>query len=359
MSSLEVRPGEHIAIVGPSGAGKTSLVNLIPRFYDPTEGTVEIDGHDLRGVTIASLRRQIGLVPQEAILFAGTVAENIAYGRPGAPRAEVERPPGSRARTRSSRRCPRGYDTTLGEGGMQLSGGQRQRLALARAVLNDPAVYILDEATSALDSESEEAIQEAMARLTEHRTTFIVAHRLSTVRSADRIVVIMDGRIVEIGPPRRAGGPRRRVQPPRARPAHRSAVGRAPSPAPHAHDRRGRASSPRPGTGRRCSRGASTRIVAQDLDAAQYEVLIADDASTDETPDVIAEAAHRARCAIRTVRMPSRSGVPATRNAAIRQARGRDHRVRRRRLAGASAVSRRPPGRAHRATPRGSSAAGR
>jgi len=197
--SLEVRPGEHIAIVGPSGAGKTSLVNLIPRFYDATEGTVEIDGHDLRGVTIASLRRQIGLVPQDAILFAGSVAENIAYGRPNAPRAEIE----AAARVASAHvfisALPSGYDTVLGEGGLQLSGGQRQRLALARAVINDPPVYILDEATSALDSESEEAIQEAMARLTEDRTTFIVAHRLSTVRNADRIVVIMDGRIVEVG----------------------------------------------------------------------------------------------------------------------------------------------------------------
>ncbi len=197
--SLEVRPGEHIAVVGPSGAGKTSLVNLIPRFYDATVGTVEIDGHDLRGVTIASLRRQIGLVPQDAILFAGTVADNIAYGRPNASRAEIE----AAARVASAHTfisaLPSGYDTVLGEGGLQLSGGQRQRLALARAVINDPPVYILDEATSALDSESEEAIQEAMARLTEDRTTFIVAHRLSTVRSADRIVVIMDGRIVEVG----------------------------------------------------------------------------------------------------------------------------------------------------------------
>lgn len=197
--NLEVQPGEHVAIVGPSGAGKSSLVNLIPRFYDPTEGTVEIDGYDLRRVTIASLRRQIGLVPQETILFAGTVAENIAYGRPDATRAEVE----AAARVAGAHEfisaLPQGYDTPLGEGGWQLSGGERQRLALARAVLNDPAIYILDEATSALDSESEEAVQDAMARLTCGRTTFIVAHRLSTVRSADRIVVILDGRIAEEG----------------------------------------------------------------------------------------------------------------------------------------------------------------
>ena len=197
--SLEVQPGEHIAIVGPSGAGKSSLVNLIPRFYDPTQGYVEIDGHDLRAVEIASLRRQIGLVPQETILFAGTVADNIAYGRPKASREEIEaaaRVAGAHTFVES---LPQGYDTVLGEGGMQLSGGQRQRLALARAVLNNPAIFILDEATSALDSESEETIQEAMARLTEGRTTFIVAHRLSTVRNAHRIVVILDGRIAEVG----------------------------------------------------------------------------------------------------------------------------------------------------------------
>jgi len=197
--TLDVQPGEHVAIVGPSGAGKTSVVNLIPRFYDPTGGAVEIDGYDLRRVKSASLRAQIGLVPQETILFAGTIAENIAYGRPAAPRAEIE----EAARIANAHgfiaALPRGYDTVLGEGGLQLSGGQRQRLALARAVLNEPAIYILDEATSALDAESEEAIQEAMARLTERRTTFIVAHRLSTVRSADRIIVMLDGQIVEMG----------------------------------------------------------------------------------------------------------------------------------------------------------------
>ncbi len=196
---LEVQSGEHIAIVGPSGAGKSSLVNLIPRFYDPTEGRVEIDGYDLRRVQIASLRQQIGLVPQETILFAGTVADNIAYGKPQASRGEIE----AAARVSGAHTfittLPQGYDTVLGEGGMQLSGGQRQRVALARAVINNPAILILDEATSALDSESEEAIQEAMARLTEGRTTFIVAHRLSTVRSAHRIVVMLDARIAEVG----------------------------------------------------------------------------------------------------------------------------------------------------------------
>ncbi len=196
---LEVRPGEHIAIVGPSGAGKSSLINLVPRFYDPTAGTVEVDGHDLRRVQIASLRRQIGLVPQETVLFAGTVAENIAYGKPAAAREEIEAAARVAAAHEFISRLPDGYDTVLGEGGMQLSGGQRQRLALARAVLNDPAILILDEATSALDTESEEAIQQAMTRLAERRTTFIIAHRLSTVRSAHRIVVLLDGRIAEVG----------------------------------------------------------------------------------------------------------------------------------------------------------------
>jgi ATP-binding cassette, subfamily B, bacterial MsbA len=197
--TFDVEPGEHIAVVGPSGAGKSSLVNLIPRFYDPTAGRVEIDGQDLRRVSISSLRRQIGLVPQETILFAGTVAENIAYGRPEASLLEIEEAARVAGAHTFVAALPEGYGTVLGEGGMQLSGGQRQRLALARVVLNDPAVYILDEATSALDAESEEAIQDAMARLTQRRTTFIVAHRLSTVRGAHRIIVLLDGRIVETG----------------------------------------------------------------------------------------------------------------------------------------------------------------
>lgn len=197
--TLDVQPGEHIAIVGPSGAGKSSLVNLIPRFYDPSEGAVEIDGRDLRRVQIMSLRKQIGLVPQETFLFAGTVADNIAYGRPTASRSEIEDAARVAAAHEFITNLPQGYDTVLGEGGMQLSGGQRQRLALARAVINDPAIFILDEATSALDSESEIAIQEAMGRLTRGRTTFIVAHRLSTVRSADRIIVLIEGRIEEMG----------------------------------------------------------------------------------------------------------------------------------------------------------------
>jgi subfamily B ATP-binding cassette protein MsbA len=196
---LEAQPGEHIAIVGPSGAGKSSLINLIPRFYDPTEGAVEVDGRELREVQIASLRRQIGLVPQETILFAGTVAENIAYGKPDATREEIEAAAAVASAHEFIARLPDGYDTVLGEGGLELSGGQRQRIALARAVINDPAILILDEATSALDAESEEAIQRAMARLAARRTTFTIAHRLSTVRTAHRIVVLFEGRIAEIG----------------------------------------------------------------------------------------------------------------------------------------------------------------
>jgi len=197
--TFEVRPGERVAIIGPSGAGKSTLINLIPRFYDPTRGLVEIDGYDLRRVKIQSLRRQIGIVPQEVVLFSGTIRENIAYGRPGATMEEVE----AAARAANAHAfiagLPAGYDTVVGEGGLQLSGGERQRIAIARAILNNPRILILDEATSALDSESERLIQEALERLMEGRTTFIVAHRMSTVRHAHRILVLMDGRLVEEG----------------------------------------------------------------------------------------------------------------------------------------------------------------
>jgi subfamily B ATP-binding cassette protein MsbA len=197
--TFEVRPGERVAIIGPSGAGKSTLINLIPRFYDPTRGVVEIDGYDLRRVKIQSLRRQIGIVPQEVVLFSGTIRENIAYGRPGATMEEVEA--AARAANAHAFICglPAGYDTVVGEGGLQLSGGERQRIAIARAILNNPRILILDEATSALDSESERLIQEALERLMEGRTTFIVAHRMSTVRHAHRILVLMDGRLVEEG----------------------------------------------------------------------------------------------------------------------------------------------------------------
>jgi subfamily B ATP-binding cassette protein MsbA len=197
--TLEVTPGERVALVGQSGAGKTTLVNLIARFYDPTEGTVAIDGIDLRQVTLRSLRSQIGLVPQETVLFAGTIRENIAYARPDASLDEVV----AAARAANAHEfiaaLPDGYETRLGDDGLQLSGGQRQRLAIARALLNRPRLLIFDEATSALDSESEAAIREALDRIARGRTTFIIAHRLSTIRGADRIVVLEGGRVIETG----------------------------------------------------------------------------------------------------------------------------------------------------------------
>ena len=197
--SLTVEPGEIMALVGPSGAGKTSMVNLIPRFYDPTSGVVRLDGVDLRELSLRDLRQQIGLVPQETILFGVSVWENILYGRPDASEQEVE----EAARIANAHdfimALPDGYDTRVGERGASLSGGQRQRLAIARAVLRSPRLLILDEATSALDTESELLVQEALSRLMQGRTTFIIAHRLSTIRNAHRILVLDGGRIVESG----------------------------------------------------------------------------------------------------------------------------------------------------------------
>ncbi len=197
--TIDVRPGERIALVGPSGAGKTTLINLILRFYDPTRGRVTIDGRDLHSVRLRSLRRQIGLVPQETVLFTGTVAENIAYARPEASRDEIIAAAKIANADEFIAALRNGYDTPLSEDGVQLSGGQRQRLAIARAVINNPRIIILDEATSALDAESERLIQEALDRLMEGRTTFVIAHRLATVRKADRIVVLDEGRIIEQG----------------------------------------------------------------------------------------------------------------------------------------------------------------
>ena len=197
--SLDIEPGEIVALVGPSGAGKTSLVNLIMRFYDPTEGRVEIDGRDVRGVTLHSLRSQIGLVPQETILFGGTIGENILYGRDGAREEEVMAAARAANAHEFISRLPGGYETEVGERGAKLSGGQRQRLAVARALLKDPRILILDEATSSLDAESEALVQEALERLMKGRTTLIIAHRLSTIRKADRILVLSEGRIVEAG----------------------------------------------------------------------------------------------------------------------------------------------------------------
>lgn len=197
--SLSVRPGEVIAVVGPSGAGKTTLVSLLPRFFDPTEGLVMLDGRDLRSLRLESLRRLVAVVPQETVLFRLSVAENIAVGFPKASRQQIEEAAHMANAAAFIERLPLGYDTVLGDLGAGLSGGERQRLAIARAMLRDPRVLVLDEATSSLDAESEALVQEALARLMRSRTTFIVAHRLSTIRRADRIVVMDAGRIVEVG----------------------------------------------------------------------------------------------------------------------------------------------------------------
>lgn len=197
--SLIVHPGEILALVGPSGAGKTTLVNLIPRFFDPTSGTLRLDGFDLREVQVQSLRAQIGLVPQETLLFGGTVRENILYGRLDASEAELEEAARSANAHDFIVELPNGYDTVVGERGVKLSGGQRQRVAIARAILKDPRILLLDEATSSLDSESERLVQQALERLMHGRTSVVIAHRLSTIQNADRIAVLEDGRLVELG----------------------------------------------------------------------------------------------------------------------------------------------------------------
>jgi ATP-binding cassette, subfamily B, bacterial MsbA len=197
--SLTVQPGEVIAFVGPSGAGKSSLVNLIPRFFDVNEGRILIDGHDLRDVTIASLREQIGKVTQETVLFNDTVRNNIAYGQPDVPITKVEEAARMALAHDFILNMPEGYDTKIGEKGTRLSGGERQRLAIARAILKNSPILILDEATSALDMESELYVQAALANLMQGRTVFVIAHRLSTVRRATRIAVIEGGQITEMG----------------------------------------------------------------------------------------------------------------------------------------------------------------
>jgi subfamily B ATP-binding cassette protein MsbA len=197
--SFTVAAGQTVAIVGRSGAGKTSLVNLLPRFYDVTGGVILVDGTDITQVGLASLRNQIGMVTQETVLFDDTIANNIAYGRPGAPAGAIE------AAARAARAhdfivgLPKRYDTVIGERGQRLSGGQRQRLAIARALLRDSPILILDEATSALDSESEALVQDALANLLRNRTSFVIAHRLSTIQRADVIIVLERGRVAEVG----------------------------------------------------------------------------------------------------------------------------------------------------------------
>ena len=197
--SLTVKRGEVVALVGPSGAGKSTLMNLLPRFYDVTSGAILIDGHDVRDLTITSLRKQIGKVTQETVLFNDTVRNNIAYGQPDVPMEKIEAAAKAARAHDFIMRLPEGYDTQIGERGARLSGGERQRLAIARALVKDAPILVLDEATSSLDTESEVHVQAALATLMRDRTVLVIAHRLSTVRSADRIAVVEHGRITELG----------------------------------------------------------------------------------------------------------------------------------------------------------------
>jgi ATP-binding cassette subfamily B protein len=197
--SLHGAAGERIALVGPSGAGKSTVVSLLLRFYEPDAGRILIDGRATTDFALRDLRGQMAVVPQEVILFGGSVAENISYGRPGATREEIIEAARKANAHEFIERFPEGYETIVGERGMRLSGGQKQRVAIARAILRDPAILILDEATSALDSESEQLVQDALEGLMQNRTSVIIAHRLSTIREADRIYVLQDGAIAESG----------------------------------------------------------------------------------------------------------------------------------------------------------------
>ncbi len=197
--NLEIEPGEVIALVGPSGAGKSTLFNLIPRFYDPTEGQILVDKNELRQVSLLSLRRQIGMVPQETQLFSGTIRENLRYGNLIASDEEIDMAAQAANADEFICQLPEGYETVVGERGVRLSGGQRQRVAIARAILKNPRILLLDEATSSLDSESEGLVQEALERLMVGRTTIIIAHRLSTVHKSNRIAVLEAGRLIELG----------------------------------------------------------------------------------------------------------------------------------------------------------------
>ncbi|MBE3583572.1 MAG: ATP-binding cassette domain-containing protein [Limnochordaceae bacterium] len=199
--NLRIHAGEMVGLVGSSGSGKTTLVNLIPRFYEPTAGEILIDGVPLRQWDLPTLRRQIGIVLQEPFLFHGTIGENIAYGNPDATPLDVIRAAQAANAHEFIMDLPDGYDSVIGERGVGLSGGQRQRISIARAILKNPRILILDEATSAVDTETEKLIQEALARLISNRTTLAIAHRLSTLRNADRIVVVDNGTLVESGTP--------------------------------------------------------------------------------------------------------------------------------------------------------------
>ena len=196
---LEALPGQTIAILGSTGSGKSSVINLVPRFYDPQKGTVRIDGHDLKEVTIDSLRRQVGIVLQETFLFNDSLRNNIAYGKLDATLEDIISAAKAARIHEFIQTLPDGYETVVGERGVGLSGGQKQRMAIARALLMEAKVLILDESTSSVDTETEHAIQQAFAKLTENSTTFIIAQRLSTIRNADKIVVLDKGRIVQEG----------------------------------------------------------------------------------------------------------------------------------------------------------------
>jgi subfamily B ATP-binding cassette protein MsbA len=197
--TFTAEPGEMVAVVGPNGAGKTTLVNLIPRFYELTGGSIKIDGNDIRDIKIHSLRRHIGVVLQDTILFSGTIKENIAYGTPEIPLEQVIEAAKIANAHQFITSLPGGYDSVVGERGVGLSGGQKQRISIARTILRQPEILILDEATSSLDQESEALVQEALENLMKGRTTFVIAHRMSTIKKADKIVVLNQGRIEEIG----------------------------------------------------------------------------------------------------------------------------------------------------------------
>jgi ATP-binding cassette subfamily B protein len=196
---LDIKPGETIALVGPSGAGKSTMIHMVQRFYDPQDGAVKIDGQDLRDMERTAFRQHIALVPQDPVIFADTARENIRFGRPTATDAEVTEAAKAAAAHEFLSALPDGYDSYVGERGVMLSGGQKQRIAIARAILRDAPILLLDEATSALDAESEHAVQVAVDELAKTRTTLIVAHRLATVKKADRIVVFEEGKIVAQG----------------------------------------------------------------------------------------------------------------------------------------------------------------
>jgi ABC-type multidrug transport system fused ATPase/permease subunit len=197
--SFRVEPGQFVGVVGPTGSGKSTIISLIPRFYDPTAGSVKIDGVDIRDYRLQSLRQQFGFVLQDTVLFQGTVRENIAYGRPGATAEEIVEAAQLANAQEFIERMPYGYETIVGERGMTLSGGQRQRLGIARALLRNSPVLILDEPTAALDVEAEERVMEALARLMKGRTAIMIAHRLATLRAADKVIVLKDGSVTEEG----------------------------------------------------------------------------------------------------------------------------------------------------------------